>query len=218
MIAIIAGSFILWFITERFWPRIFDPWQYWCLTDNIITAVAQSWPLYLYGLAITVIILRRAGYLDSDDKVSLINIYSSVMAGIIEEIGYRCIFIFTSMISIILLKQLIPGIVTWYYNTIFFITDIVTLGLMHNTIYGFPEIFMAAALSANIAFRDGHKYQETLGLLNAWFIGLYLLQIMLTKGLVIAILVHTIYDLTIDFTKYFYDHTGVKTNLSYIER
>lgn len=213
MIAMITGSFILWFIIDHFWPEIFDPWQYWCLTDNIITAVTQSWPLYLYGLVITVILLRQAEYLDPDDRVSFINIYRSVMAGIIEEVGYRCIFIFTSMISIILLKRLIPGIVTWYYNTIFFITDIATLRLMHNIIYGFPEIFMAAALSANVAFRDGHKYQGTLGMLNAWFVGLYLLQIMLTKGLVIAILVHMIYDLTIDFTKYFYDHTKVKTNL-----
>ena len=223
LIVVIAGSFILWLIVNHSWPGFFDPFQYWCLTDNLATAVAQSWPLYAYGPIITIITLKRAE--DSrfivyiDNTVSFRDIYTSVMAGILEEIGFRCIFIFTSMIPLALLELVFPGLIMWQYkNIIFPFTDIVTLRLMHNTIYGHPAIFMAGALSANAAFRDGHKYQGAFGVFNAWFGGLYLLQIMLTKGLVVAILAHMVYDLTIDFTRYFYNHVRAKTKLRFLER
>lgn len=216
-IVILAGSFILWLIVNYSWPGFFDPFQYWYLTDNLATAVAQSWPLYAYGLIATIVILERAEnrlfgvYIGS--MVSLVDVYKSVMAGILEEIGFRCLFIFTSMILITLIELLIPGFLMWQYKNIFFpLTDIITLGLMHNTIYGHPAIFMAGALSANTMFRNGHKYQGTFGVINAWLGGLYLLHIMLTKGLVVAILVHMIYDLTIDFTRYFYDYVKDRTN------
>ena len=210
MIAVIVASFVLWLIVDHCWPGFFDPFQYWFLTNNLATAVAQSWPFYLYGLIITIIQLKQAEERSfifySHDAVSFI-VYRSTMAGILEEIGYRCIFIFTSMIPIVLLERLIPGLLMWSYkNIVFPITDIMTLRLMHNTIYGFPAIFIAGALSSNAAFRDRHRYQGTFGVINAWFAGLYLLHIMLNKGLVVAILAHMIYNLTMHFTRYFYNH------------
>jgi hypothetical protein len=231
----IVGSFILWLIVNHSWPGFFDPFQYWWLTDNLAIAVAQSWPFYVYEIIITIVVLKRAEndfFIIYYNTVSFKDIYRSVMAGILEEIGFRCIFIFTSMIPIALMELVFPGVIMWWYKNIFFpFTDIITLRLMHNTIYGHPTIFMAGALSANAAFRNGHKYQGSFGVFSAWFAGLYLLQIMLTKGLIVAILAHMICDLTINFTRYFYiknfynrvdkflqSYIRDKTKLNFLER
>jgi hypothetical protein len=125
------------------------------------------------------------------------------MAGILEEIGFRCFFIFTAMIPIAIIDFLLFGVATWLYKVIMFpIVNFLTVGLMGGVIYGFPPLLIAGAISANTAFRDGHKYQSMFGYINSWFIGLYLLCIMFTQGLLIAILIHMIYDLIFDFVRY----------------
>jgi hypothetical protein len=137
------------------------------------------------------------------EAMLLQDVYSSVMAGILEETGFRCLFIFIAIISIAVLDLITLGFVMWFYQNITFpITDIVTLGLMHDYIYGLPALFMAGALSANAQFRDGHRYLGWFGSMNSWFVGLYLLFIMLTYGLAVAILAHIIYDLIIAFLRY----------------
>jgi len=147
--------------------------------------------------------LRDIKRIEAKEIVFIQDIYKSVMAGVLEEIGYRCLFIFTAMIPIAILNFLTFGLVIWVYNVVVFqIVNILTLGLIGSTLWGFPVLFIAGALSANIEFRDGHKYQGTFGYINAWFAGLYLLHVMLTQGLVVAILVHIIYDLIFAFVGY----------------
>ena len=180
----ILWSFSLWLTVNRSWPEFFNPFQYWCLTDNIIKAIMASWPLYLYVcvmIAIALIPRRDTDAFAKSPKNNFFvkDILKSVVAGALEEIGSRCIFIFVTMIPIMLL-----GLIFFELKT-----------LMNNTIYGFPVVYVAAAIIVNIEFAYGHKCKGKVGVLNAWFIGLYLLYIMLTNGLVVSILVHTIFDL-----------------------
>ena len=52
-------------------------------------------------------------------------------------------------------------------------------------------------LYTNAFFRDGHRYQGPIGVLNSWFAGMFLFWIMFTYGLPAAILVHFMYDFLI---------------------
>jgi hypothetical protein len=219
LIVMIVGSFALWLIVNQFWPEFFNPFQYWSLADNALIALVQSWPFYLYALIGAFIGLKDIEKIYDKDVIFAQDIYTSIMAGILEEIGYRCLFIFTAMIPIALSNLIIPGAIIWIYRNLTFpIVDVITLGLMHETIYGFPVLFMTGAISANAAFRDGHKYQGVFGWINAWFAGLYLLCVMLTRGLIIAILVHMIYDLIFAVTRYVGRHWRSKRRIHQRDR
>jgi hypothetical protein len=63
-------------------------------------------------------------------------------------------------------------------------------------------LFIAAAVSVNAKFRDGHKYQGFFGMVNAWVVGFILLYAMLYYGLMTAIVVHAIYDLEFAAIRY----------------
>jgi hypothetical protein len=83
------------------------------------------------------------------------------------------------------------------------IADFFTFGILHEQLSGADTWFVAAALlMANSQFRDGHKYQGLLGLVNSWFIGMYMFYLLFTYGLVAAIVVHLIYDLCIFAIEY----------------
>jgi len=210
LIALIIGSFVLWLIVGFFWPDFFNPFQWWLLTDNIPGAVAQSWPFFLYGVIVTLIIyLSHYERVWDKEAVLVQDVYKSVMAGVLEELGFRCLFIFTSMAIIAVFNFITFGLVMWLWENLMFpLTDILTLGLMHNNIYGFSALLVAGALSANAKFRDGHKYQGIFGYINSWFAGLYLLSVMLTHGIAVAILVHMIYNLIITFIRYGRNNIG----------
>lgn len=186
------------------WPNFYDPWKYWLLTDNIPAAVLKSWPLFAYGIVIAVIMLIYGrNELRTEDTTFGQDIYKSVMAGILEEIGYRNLFIFICMIFVVIMNTITFGFVLWLWGTVELpIVDILSLRYFHSILFALPAVFIAGAINANVAFRNGHKYQGWFGLINSWYIGLYLLSVMLTQGLLIAILVHMVYDLIISVMKF----------------
>ena len=55
----------------------------------------------------------------------------------------------------------------------------------------------AAVISANAFFRDGHKYQGILGVLNSWFAGMFFFWMMFAHGLWAAMVVHFTYDVVV---------------------
>lgn len=194
----------MWFIVNIYWPGFYDPMKYWLMADNIPEAVLVSWPLFLYCIVLTIVTIAGNGKeLREEDTELGKDIYKSVMAGILEEIGYRNLFIFTAMGFVVIINTITFGLVLWIWQVIELpVIDFLSLGYFHNVLYAFPAVFIAGAINANVGFRDGHKYQGLFGLVNSWYIGLYLLSVMLTQGLVIAILVHMIYDLIIAVMKF----------------
>ena len=52
----------------------------------------------------------------------------------------------------------------------------------------------AGMLAANAFFRDGHKYQGNFGMVNSWFIGMYMFHILFTYGLPECMFAHFAYN------------------------
>lgn len=197
-------SFVFWLIVNVFWPGFFNPFRFWNLPDDTLGALANSWPFYLYCFIITLVIrLKGIEKIHNKHVVLVRGVYKSVRSGLLEEIGYRNLFIFSAMAVISIMDFITLGFVLWLEQVFLFpIIDIVTLGLMHNIIYGFPVIFIAGSFAANAVFTYSHRYQGLYGWINSWFAGLYLLTVMLTNGLIIAILAHMIYDLIYNVVRY----------------
>lgn len=93
----------------------------------------------------------------------------------------------------------------WIYQHIIFpVMSFISFRLLDPIIYHkeFSPLFIMAAMSANLRFRDGHKYLGLFGYLNAWIIGYILLHAMMYHGLVVAIIIHAVYDVLIGFVHF----------------
>jgi len=93
----------------------------------------------------------------------------------------------------------LSGIPEWFHlNAAGPFANWITLGYLEPYIFH-PTGWLvgAAMLSVNASFRDNHKYQGWVGVLNSWFIGMFLFWVMFTYGILVAILMHFLYDLMI---------------------
>jgi hypothetical protein len=95
--------------------------------------------------------------------------------------------------------------VLWTYQRIFLtVTNFVTFGNFEHILYNaaYPQLFVFGALMANAMFRDGHKYQGPIGVLNSWIIGFIMMSAAFTYGIGTAMFLHVIYDLEFDVVRY----------------
>lgn len=92
-----------------------------------------------------------------------------------------------------------PGIPEWFHLNVWGpLADWTTFGKLRDHI--FPAtgwLAGGAMLAANAFFRDGHKYQGLIGVVNSWFIGMFLFWLAFNHGLLAAIVVHFTYDFLI---------------------
>lgn len=96
--------------------------------------------------------------------------------------------------------------VYWFYETIIIpVINFVTFYQFNPVFYGSHDrLFIFGAILANSWFKDGHKYQGLLGVINSWVIGFVMLYATFTYGLVVAIILHAAYDIEIDVVRYVY--------------
>ncbi len=92
----------------------------------------------------------------------------------------------------------------WLYNWIIVpFLHYASFGQLDSILYkGNSQLFVMGAISANSLFRDGHKYQGRRGMLNSWVIGFVLLHATMTYGLLIAIIIHAVYDINFAIIHY----------------
>jgi hypothetical protein len=138
------------------------------------------------------------------ERHMLAGLVISVWAGIVEEICFRWL-IFLASIAMIQLVNIIfcglPRLIHLYIAGP--IANFTTIGFLRP--YLFHSVTWAVGaglLSANAAFRDGHKYQGVVGLINSWFGGMFLFWIMFRHGLLAGILIHFLYDLLVFGVRY----------------
>jgi hypothetical protein len=90
-----------------------------------------------------------------------------------------------------------------YQHLFYPIINFVTFGKMGSVLYGdHAAMLIMGMISTNFAFRDGHKYQGLFGWTNSWFMGCVLMFATMTYGLVVAVIVHALYDIIIDLVLY----------------
>ena len=63
-------------------------------------------------------------------------------------------------------------------------------------------LYVGAVLWSNAKFRDGHKYQGPSGMLNSYIIGIYMFYVAFTHGLLYAIVLHVLFDMTIFWSEH----------------
>lgn len=244
-------------IIELIFPSFFNyPYLRWEISPSDIFVF---WPLFLYGFVIAARGCLSITSSNQRNNILASGMITSILAGILEEFGYRAIFICYAMIGLLFFNFLwslgaglvgvIPGVIVvglaiyffneekkviaavllcgglvlgwiglgwgigtdplyWFYNAILIpIINFITLWQFDTVFNGGHEpLFIFGAVVANARFRDGHKYQGILGVINSWFIGFVMLYATVTYGLLVAVIIHAVYDLEFDLIGYSYRH------------
>lgn len=215
-----------------------------------------------WGGGLTLFVALLGGYTSSmfDEEFLQRGIVTSIGAGVTEELWYRGVGVFFSMLVLVvvnfffnfagfvaviaislgilvavlsffateeieptvlnvvgrILAIIVAGITIWgittlgvdpvykVYQYLFYpIIDFMTLGLMKPVLNGDHQLLLVMGMfSANIAFRDGHKYQGLFGWTNAWYAGCVFIFATLNYGIWVALVVHAVYDILIHVIVY----------------
>ena len=206
-----AGAFVVIALFEWLWPNVipFRMFQVWEVKGNLLEAVIMSWPLFLWGIALNFYLLFKSKNEPEvnrhAEQILVTGCGISVFAGFFEEVSFRWLIFFDSIIGYKLLNWLFFGwscfgiADEWLYANIEApLVNLITGGYFQPQLYSeLGWAVGAAMLSSNGKFRDGHMYQGPAGWLNAWIAGMFFFYLMFHYGLLASILVHFLFDLAI---------------------
>lgn len=214
-------SIIVWI-----WPWAIEPFtvlSLWSPPAGQPTIQLASWGeaayhIFVWGVVITAVfsiraISARKNFMEEHlDKLEVNNaepnylkgFLISVWAGVAEEISFRWIFFLYGMIGIKVGNWLFFGFLGFgiaehiYLWIVGPVANFFTFGYLEHWLFHPAHWAIGAALiAANAKFRDGHKYQGFMGILNSWFLGMFLFWCMFKFGLLGAIAIHFFYDFLI---------------------
>lgn len=181
------------------WEELGYRWLYICVA--MIGIAFSNWLLgtfviYIFGALI--ITGGLFGIFGSDVKIN------GRLAGPITKVVLGSIFIAMGCGLFYIASNADP--LYWLYEHLFIpVINFITFKQFHSIFYSqeYTALFLFGMIAVNSKFKDGHKYQGPVGMLNAWIVGFILMYAMLTYGLVLAIALHVIYDLEFSFLRYF---------------
>lgn len=172
-----------------------------------------AWPLFAWGCGVNIVVklvTRNDPRVNRNAEGILIGGFiNSTVAGLFEEILFRWLFFLSNIVWVKLGNWAFFGwagfgIGRWLHLTVF--GPIANFTTFH-TLEGYltdPDKWAigAALLASNAFFRDGHRYQGLLGIVNSWCVGMFLFWVMFNYGLPAAILIHFTYDMLIYIVVY----------------
>lgn len=222
LLSSIVAALIIIPLTKFFAPELI-PFGYFGAWDshgtNPIDWFAAGWPILAWGFGVT-LVTSMYGRINGDGlslqtlqmfdfKTSKAGMFwkgfkLSAWAGIAEEIAFRWLLFYGAFASLAIMNFLFFGwagfgLPEWFHLNVWgAVANWTTFGGLEHWIY-YPGTWLigAAMLYANAFFRDGHKYLGIVGILNSWFIGMFLFYIMFNYGLLAGIMLHFVYDLLI---------------------
>lgn len=170
--------------------------------------IVQAWPIFAWGMLATglhSVCTRNSAHHNRYAERFLTRGFAiSLMAGVFEEIIFRWLLFMASIPLVYFFGWCTFGLYAWLYtHVIGLIADYSTGGYLHHILYnGYGWAIGSAAIYANSRFRDGHKYQGLLGLVNSWYIGMFMFYVVFAHGLLTAIMIHFLYDMFIFIVRY----------------
>lgn len=183
----------------------FSLWEVWEFKEGPIQWIKTFSPFLVWLIFLSLFTL-----LFSRDKIKWIEVKTikikdifssgfiiSVWTGIMEEISFRWLLFFWAIIAVKISNFIFLGfidinIIKWIHlHIVGYIADVTTFYYLHDLLYH-PVSWAVGAglLTANAAFRDGHKYQGYIGWIDSWFFGMAMFYILFKYGLLACIFLH----------------------------
>lgn len=203
---------ILW---EIFFPDMipFRLFEFVTLKGSLVDVLKSSWIIFAWGTGFTLVVtLLTRNHPEENhlaEAIFGVDLVSSVIAGVCEEIVFRWWLFFSEIPGYKILNFLLFDFLGWgisemlHLNVFGPIANFATLGLLKPQLLNAAGWAVGAAiLTSNGKFRDGHLYQGPIGWINSWFGGMFFFYLMFNHGLIAAIIVHMLYDVFIDVVVY----------------
>lgn len=210
---------VIW-IVRSFWPDLipFGAFDFWHIKSGPLTWLAVGWPILAWGVGLNIVLgcFRRDqrtahGFVQrlldvrpSGWAMFKAGVIISLWAGIAEEIAFRWLIFLAAMATVRIPNFFIFGFLgfgvpEWFHLNVWGpIANWTTFGQLKDHIFPVQGWAVGAAmLGTNAFFRDGHRYQGLLGVVNSWFIGMFMFWVMFHHGLLAAITLHFAYDFLI---------------------
>jgi hypothetical protein len=202
------------------WPRTlpFSMYHFWRLHGSVNHAIAGAWPLFAVGAGLNIASITWLWIVNADYLRHLAGtvpvglriigaVFSATFVPVMEEITFRWLLFYIAIVGLTGLNFLCfgfagAGLPSWFFSDLAKpAADFITLHHAHDVLYN-PVSWAvgAAALVANRRFQEGHAYQGALGWAWSWFGGIFLFATMFHYGLVMAIIIHALYNLTCHVT------------------
>lgn len=207
-------SLLLLALVKLVWPALipYGAFELWEPKGSALDWFLGGWPLLAWAVfnGLHYIALNRdtlAAYRAKERFYSSAKL--SLLAGVMEEIGFRWLIFMSGIAGLQVINFLLFGFIGYglpelvHVHLLGPLVDVITFGQLHGQLFHPASWAVGASLiSSNIAFRNEHAYQGWFGLINSWFIGLYLFWTMFAFGLPVAILLHFLYNFTLDVIGY----------------
>lgn len=208
---------LLWVL---FWKWVkptaipFDMFQFWYLKGSIWDILWMSWPLFAWGVVGTIVLTLWRG-IDFDNVLNaeenfMRGAVKSLIAGLFEEPSFRWLIFYNAIVGAKISNYLLFGwagfgILEWTQAHLMGpLVNFVTFGHLTEQFFSYGWAVGAAILISNGDFRDHHAYLGPIGYWNSWFVGMFMFYLMFHHGILAAIIIHFLYDFTIDVTNYLY--------------
>ncbi len=196
-------GFVVIGILVFFWPSLipFRFFEFWTTKGSLWDAVTSMWPLYVWGIVLNLIHFAYNGRPQGAPAEILIGgTIVSLLAGVTEEIAFRWLIFFSSIVLIPVTDWILLGfmgihIVQWVYGWICWAANIATLGYLSAYLFHpWGWAVGAAMISSNGRFRNAHAYQGIVGIIDAWFFGMCMFWVLFNHGIIAAIITHFLFD------------------------
>lgn len=204
---IFLGVFIILIFIQKFFPGFIplDTFQLWSLKTNLWeTAIISSWILFIWSVVMAIIsFVRNKKYFETNKSKTFADIcFAAFFIALVEEMSFRWLLLF-NIIWIVKLINLI------FYQLIDFniflllhpAIEIMTFSYIDEIAYPFGWSVQMSIIFANIIFTISHFQQKRLGMVSAWFVGLYFFYIALQYDIVICMIIHLLYNMTFNLTQ-----------------
>lgn len=189
------------------WPTSIplNIFQFWTFDKFTILA---GWPIFVWGIFAQSLSCSFRSYkhheiINAEEDWAK-NMVASLMAGVFEELTFRWVLFYSAFIGVLVSNFLFLGFISSELEFPRILAEYIFNPLANLATFESYDFlvykgwwFGASVLAANAKFRNGHKYQGLLGLINSWYIGLFLFDIMFKYGIVSAIVIHFLYDVIV---------------------
>lgn len=200
-------AFFLVFIISSIFQNAIFPFtmfqSFWTTKGDVEGWLLDGYPMLLWGIIATMglWLFRSKPEISAseENKIFWGGLVVSTWAGVVEEICFRWLIFLNCLWGAKFGNLILCGFPEWLYMHSFGpVANFFTFGLMQEHLYHPASWAVGTSiLSANAAFRNGHKYQGWLGIINSWYIGMFLFWVMFRYGLLAAIFLHFLYDFLI---------------------
>lgn len=211
----ILSSVVILQIIMWIWPWAvpFRFFEFWNIRGTIGEWLYAAWPIFAWGTGVSIVaaLCTRNDRLTNRHAEEIIaeGTAISIFAGVVEEVTFRWLFFLDNIVMVKVANFLFFGFLgfglsSWLHLHVFgLIANWITFGNLESYIFHSTGWAVGAAmLTTNSFFRDGHKYLGPFGLINSWFLGMFLFWMMFRYGLLAAIMVHFLYDFLIFAIRY----------------